>query len=70
MGYKQLRLRLWVERWIREDVWKNDSTRLWIEPKNIWQELDVKKTEKDKKLVREPDELTTKKNANLYSLFY
>ena len=49
-----------MERWIREDVWKNDSTRLWIEPKNIWQELDVKKTERDKKLVREPDELTTK----------
>ena len=42
------------------DVWTNDSTRLWNEPKNIWQELDVKKTERDKKWVREPDKLTTK----------
>jgi len=53
----KLVLRFWVERWIREDVWKNDSTRLWNEPKNIWQELDVKETERDKKWVREPDEL-------------
>lgn len=70
MVYRQL----WVERWIREDVCmedsKNDWLRLWTEPKNIWQELDVKKTERDKKWVRETDELTTKncKSVQFYSI--